>query len=404
MTPALRAVFAIRDFRLLILVRVTTSLALPMLMTAIGWHIYDLTHDPVMLGYVGLTLFLPQVLLTLPAGQAADRFDRRSIMRLSYCLLITSAALLTWFALANQRQPLMIFAIMLFYAVGNAFLRPASQSLLPQIVPKQHLPTAVAFTSSCWQTATIAGPALGGLLYGFGPAFVYGLVTGLLLVVLMVVSLLAPRPAAIQPDVGVVERLMAGVHFVRQRPILLGAISLDLFAVLFGGATALLPVYARDILTVGPWGLGLLRSAPALGALACGLALARFPLQRHAGAIMFLCVAGFGVATIIFGLSRYLPLSLAALASLGALDMVSIYVRTTLVQLNTPDAMRGRVSAVSTLFIGASNELGEFESGITAGWFGVVPAVVLGGVGTLVVVALWSVWFKSLRQVDRLQL
>jgi len=398
----MRALFANRQFRLLILIRVTTSLALPMLMVAVGWNIYELTNDPVDLGYVGLAVFLPQMLMTLPAGHAADHFPRRSMLLFAYGMLALSAALLTLGAALGNRDPLLIFAALPIYALGNATMRPASQSLLPQVVSKEQLPSAVAFSSSSWQMASIAGPAIGGLLYGLGPALVYGLVSGLLAsVMLLATNLVHIQPAAMT-DSGVVKRLLAGVDFVRARPVLLGAISLDLFAVLFGGATALLPVYARDILAVGPQGLGLLRAAPAVGALICGVTLANRPLQRRAGRIMFLCVGGFGLATIIFGMSRSLPLSLAALACLGACDMVSIYVRQTLVQINTPDAMRGRVSAVSNLFIGASNELGEFESGITAGWFGTVPAVVLGGVGTLTVVLVWSLIFPQLRRVDRL--
>jgi MFS family permease len=402
-TPALRAVLAIREVRLLVAMRVMTSLALPMLMVAIGWHIYDLTHDPVDLGLVGLTLFLPQVALTLPAGHVADIVDRRLILLGCYGLLTLTALLLASFALLGLRHTAPIFAAMLLQACATTFLRPASQSLLPQLVPKELLPSAVAFSSSSWQMASIAGPALGGLLFGFGAPLVFGLVALIMALVAGMATRLAPRPPApLAVESGGLDRLLAGVHFVRQRPILLGAISLDLFAVLFGGATALLPVFARDILAVGPWGLGLLRSAPAVGALVCGLFLAHYPLQRHAGRTMFLCVAGFGLFTILFGLSRALPLSLIALMSLGACDMVSIFVRQTLVQINTPDEMRGRVAAVSSLFIGASNELGEFESGITAGWFGTVPAVVLGGIGTLTVVLIWSLLFPSLRRVDRL--
>jgi MFS family permease len=403
MTPALRAVLAIGEYRRLVAMRVLTSLALPMLMVAIGWHIYDLTHDPVDLGLVGLTLFLPQVALTLPAGHIADVIDRRLVMLCCYGLLTLDALLLAAFALSGLRHTAPIFAVMLLQACATSFLRPASQSLLPQLVPKELLPSAVAFSSSSWQMASIAGPALGGLLFTFGASVVYGLVAILMAAVALVATGLTPRPpVALVVESGVVDRLLAGVHFVRQRPILLGAISLDLFAVLFGGATALLPVFARDILAVGPWGLGLLRSAPAAGALVCGLFLAHYPLQRHAGRVMFLCVTGFGLCTILFGLSRSLSLSLFTLAALGACDMVSIFVRQTLVQINTPDEMRGRVAAVSSLFIGASNELGEFESGITAGWFGTVPAVVLGGIGTLSVVLIWSLLFPSLRKIDRL--
>jgi MFS family permease len=397
-----KELFANRQFRLLILIRASTSVALPMLMVAIGWNIYDLTHDPVDLGLVGLCVFLPQMLMTLPAGHAADHFPRKRLLLFAYAMLALSAALLTVAASLGNRDPLVIFAAMPIYALGNATMRPASQSLLPQVVTKEQLPSAVAFSSSSWQTASIVGPAVGGLLYGAGPAFVYGLVASLLVTVMLFATQLVHIQPAPQPDGGAWQKVLAGVHFVRRRPVLLGAISLDLFAVLFGGATALLPVYARDILDAGPTGLGLLRAAPAVGALVCGFTLAHRPLHRRAGQIMFLCVGGFGVATIIFGLSRWMPLSMLALAVLGACDMVSIYVRQTLVQINTPDAMRGRVSAVSNLFIGASNELGEFESGITAGWFGTVPAVVLGGIGTLAVVAIWSMIFPQLRRVDRL--
>jgi MFS family permease len=403
MSPTLRQLFANREFRLLVMMRVSTSLALPMLLVAIGWQIYDLTRSPTALGYVGLTFFLPQVLLTLPAGHAADRFDRRRVMMIAYGVLGLAAALLALIAASGVRAVQPIFAVILLYACANAFLRPASQSLLPQIVGKELLPAAVAFSSSSWQMATIVGPACGGLLYGFGPLAVYATVGFLLLLVLVLASRLTPRPPQQRPEGATLDTLLAGIRYVRSRPVLLGAISLDLFAVLFGGATALMPVYARDILAVGPWGLGLLRSAPAVGALICGVTLAHRPLQRNAGRVMFLCVAGFGAATIIFGLSRSLPLSLLALAGLGACDMVSIYVRQTLVQLNTPDEMRGRVSAVSSLFIGASNELGEFESGVTAGWWGTVPSVVVGGCGTLAVVLIWSRIFPALRQVDRLE-
>jgi MFS family permease len=404
MSTKSRDVFAIRDFRLLLFARGLSSLALPMVMVAVGWHVYDLTRDPLHLGYVGLTLFLPQILLTLPAGHVADLVDRRLILIITFTLLGLCAATLCAFALLDLQSVTPIFAVLLVYACANSFLRPASTSLVPMVVPKEHLPSAVAWNSSVWQMAGTIGPAVGGVLYGFGPQVVYGTSTALMLSSVLFLSRLSPRPPPVLADSAMVERLLAGVTFVWRRPMLLGAISLDLFAVLLGGATALLPVFARDILTVGPWGLGLLRSAPAVGAVTCGLWLAHHPLKRHAGRTMFLCVAGFGAATIIFGLSRFLPLSLLALVAMGACDMVSVYVRQNLVQLNTPDAMRGRVSAVTMVFIGASNELGEFESGVTASWFGVVPAVVLGGIGTLLVVAVWSSLFRSLRQVDRLDL
>jgi len=397
-----REVFKIRDFRLLLAARAFSSLALPMVMVAVGWHVYDLTHDPLHLGFVGLSLFLPQILLTLPAGHVADIVDRRLILIATFSLLGACAAILCAFVLLGVRSVEPIFAVLLVYACANSFLRPASTSLVPAVVPKEHLPSAVAWNSSTWQMAGTVGPAVGGVLYGFGPQAVYGTSTILMAIAVGFLSRLSRRPPPVLADSAMLERLLAGVKFVWRRPILLGAISLDLFAVLLGGATALLPVYARDILGVGPWGLGLLRSAPAVGAVTCGLWLAHHPLKRHAGRTMFLCVAGFGLGTILFGLSRFWPLSLLALMSMGACDMVSVYVRQNLVQLNTPDDMRGRVSAVTMIFIGASNELGEFESGVTASWFGTVPAVVLGGVGTLLVVAVWSTLFRSLRRVDRL--
>jgi len=399
-----REVFKIRDFRLILAARVTSSLALPMLMVAVGWHVYDLTRDPLHLGFVGLTLFAPQIVLTLFAGHVADIVDRRLILMVSFSILSLCAVVLCAFTLLDLRDVTPIFGVLLIYSCANCFLRPAITSLVPLVVPKEQLPSAVAWNSSTLQMAGTVGPAVGGVLYGFGPQVVYGTSAVLMAsAAAFFLSRLSRRPPLVLADSAVVERLLAGVKFVWRRPMLLGAISLDLFAVLLGGATALLPVYARDILQVGPWGLGLLRSAPAVGGVTCGLWLAHHSIKRHAGRIMFLCVAGFGLGTIVFGLSRFWPLSLLALASMGACDMVSVYVRQNLVQLNTPDEMRGRVSAVTMIFIGASNELGEFESGVTASWFGTVPAVVIGGIGTLVVVAVWSTLFRSLRRVDRME-
>jgi len=402
MSARSREVFANRDFRLMLAARALSSLALPMVLVAVGWNVYDITRDPLHLGLVGLTLFLPQILLTLPAGHVADIVDKRLILLVSFSVLALCAALLAGLALFEVRQVAPIFAVLLLHSAANSFMRPAALSLVPMLVPKEQLPSAVAWNSSTWQMAGTVGPAIGGLLYGFGPQAVYGTAAALLLGAVIILSRLSSRPPMVLAESGMAERVLAGVKFVWTRPILLGAISLDLFAVLLGGATALLPVYARDILGVGPWGLGLLRSAPAVGAVSCGLWLAHHPIKRRAGRTMFLCVAGFGLGTIVFGLSRFLPLSLLALVAMGACDMVSVYVRQNLVQLNTPDAMRGRVSAVTMVFIGASNELGEFESGVTASWFGVVPAVVIGGLGTLLVVGIWSTVFRPLRQVDRL--
>lgn len=392
-----------RDFRLFLAMRTLASMGQLMQTVAVGWQVYDLTHQAIDLGYVGLALFLPQMLFVLPAGHAADRFDRRSVIMAG--LVVSAACPLALLALdrAGVLRVDAIFALLFVYGVGRAYWIPTMQSLLPQTVPRAVLPNAMSWRSSIGQVAVVAGPALGGLLYGLGAPLVYGCVAALTLLALAATALIAPRREAAGKTGRSIGELLAGVRYVRTHPVLLGAISLDLFAVLLGGASALLPAYARDILTVGPLGLGLLRSAPALGAGTCALWLARRPLRRHAGRTMFLCVAGFGAGTVIFGLSKYVPLSLAALALMGACDMVSVYIRQTLVQLGTPDAMRGRVTAVSQVFIGASNELGEFESGVTAAWFGTIAAVVVGGVGTLAVVALWAWRFRGLRQVDRLE-
>ena len=393
---------AIPDFRRFILARVAANSAQLMQSVAIGWQVYDITHDPTDLGLVGLALFLPQMLLSLAAGHVADRFSRRRVIQLCLGVQALAAALLALLAAKGAGSVLPILGILLLFATARAFLGPSMQSLLPLLVPREHLPNAVLWSSSCWQLAVVAGPALGGLLYGFGAEMVYGAVAGLLALALLAMGFIAGGRAAPQAGGASLKDVLAGVHFIRSRPVLLGAMSMDLFAVLFGGATALLPVYAHDILLVGPWGLGLLRSAPAVGAATCGLWLAHHPPRGRVGRAMLVAVAGFGVATIGFGLSTSFPLSLAALVAMGGCDMVSVYVRQSLVQLSTPDAMRGRVTAVSQVFIGASNELGEFESGITAGWFGTVPAVVLGGVCTLAVVALWRRRFPELAAVDRL--
>jgi MFS family permease len=396
------AVFRNRDFRAFLAARALTSLSSLMLTVAVGWHVYDLTGSAFALGMVGLAQFLPALLLSLPGGLAADRFERRTILLGGAFLEVVVAVLLLAISLAHGARAGWIFPVIALIGVGQAFLGPASQSLVPFLVSREEFPRAVAWSSSTFQVATIAGPAIGGLLYAFGPACVYAVAAGCYAVAALLISRIHVRlrvAAAARPGL---DGLLTGLRFVFSRPPILGAISLDLFAVLFGGATALLPIYARDILHTGPWGLGLLRSAPAVGAAAVAFVLAHRPLARRAGARMFLCVALFGVMTVVFGLSRSFFLSLAALSLLGAADMVSVVVRQTLVQINTPDENRGRVSAVNSIFIGASNQLGEFESGVTAAWLGAVPAAVLGGVGTLVVVVIWALLFPSLRRADRL--
>ncbi len=394
------AVLAIRDFRLFLAGRFVAGLAQMMVTVAVGWLVYDLTHDPLHLGYVGLAQFLPAFVLTLVGGQTADRFPRGRILQVCFAVSILAVVALLAIARASAADVRMIYAVMAVMGAVRAFFAPAAQSLAPQLVGPHLLPRALAMGSTAWQASVIAGPALGGALYAIDPPVVFAVATLLLVLALLSISFI--RPPATAPS----HRLTGffdGVKFVRSRPEIIGALSLDLFAVLLGGATALLPVYARDILDAGPVGLGLLRSAPALGATLMAIVLARWPVERAAGTKLFLSVAVFGLATVVFGLSTDVRLSLAALVVLGGADMISVVLRQTLVQLNTPDGMRGRVSAVNLVFIGASNELGEFESGITAAWFGTVPAVVLGGVGTLAVAAIWAWRFPGLRRFDRLR-
>jgi MFS family permease len=394
-----RAAFRHPNFRLYQAARFLSVAAIEMQSVAVGWQIYELTRRPLDLGLVGLAQFLPGILLFLWSGRAADRFPRRSIILCCLAGFALCSLLLLGATAAGAPTVRHIYLILVLFGVVRAFYGPAGQAFLPLLVPKEHFPNAVAWGSSVFQAAIILGPSAGGLLYAWagGAQVVYAAsATALTAAALFVLAMRLDglraahdRPAA--------DSLLAGLSYVWKTKLLLGAVSLDLFAVLLGGAVALLPVYAREILKTGPWGLGLLRSAPGAGAILTAVALAHRPLGRRAGAAMLGCVCGFGVFTIVFGLSRSLPLSLAALLLAGACDMVSVVVRGTLTQLSTPDRMRGRVSAVNTVFIGASNEFGQFESGITAHWFGTVPAVVLGGAGTLAVVALWTWRFPELR-------
>lgn len=394
--------FSHRDFALYFVARLLSASAVQMQAVAVGWLIYDITRDAFALGLVGLAAFLPAIGLALVTGHVADRFDRRAILLVTYSISAAAAAGLIAFAHSGSRDVWPIYALVVLFGVARAFAFPASQALVPNLVPPEHFANAVALNSSAWQTATVVGPALGGILYAFGATVVFGTVTGCFVVTLLLLVAIRYR-SAIRPAEKVSWAvLMAGIRFIRSRPVIFGAISLDLFAVLLGGATALLPIYARDILDVGPWGLGLLRSMPAIGAVCVALLLAHRPFARRTGRRMFQAVIVFGLATIVFGLSESFPLSLAALFVLGAADMVSVYVRQTLVQIDTPDDMRGRVSAVNAVFIGASNELGEFESGTLAALIGPVAAVVAGGIGSVGVAALWARWFPALRERDRL--
>lgn len=383
--------------------RAASVVAFQMQGVAIGWQIYALTGSAWYLGLVGLAQFLPMFLLTLAVGHVADRYDRRRIVRLCQSVEALAAAALAIASFGGWQSRESILLIAFISGAARAFEGPTMQALMPGLIPPLLLPRAAAWSTSASQTASIIGPALGGLLYAFGPTAVYTTNCGLFLVASLLVALIRIErtPPAREPVS--LQSLFAGIAFIRSRPAILGAISLDLFAVLLGGATALLPVFARDILFTGPWGLGLLRAAPGIGALAMSLWLARHPLRHRVGRIMFTSVAVFGVATIVFALSTSFLLSLGTLIVLGASDVISVVIRSTLVQIETPDAMRGRVSAVNAMFIGTSNQLGEFESGTTAALFGTVPAVVLGGAGTLLVVILWMRLFPQLVKVESLE-
>jgi len=384
--------------------RFLSIIASEMISVAVGWQIYGLTHRPLDLGLVGLAQFSPGVLLFLVAGHTADRHSRQSILRICYGGFTLCAVVLLALAFRGLASVWPIYAVLLANGAVRAFNGPASQSFLPQLVKPEHFPNAVTWGSSFFHTATILGPIAGGLIYGFAgsPVPVYGCATIAYLIALFLLSAvrieIAPRRNPGEP----IGMILDGLRYIWRNKLILGCMSLDLFAVLLGGAVALLPVYAREILGIGPNGLGLLRAAPGLGAVTVAILLAHYPLRRRAGLSMLVCVGGFGVSTMVFGLSHSLALSLVALILIGACDMVSVIVRSTLVQLTTPDEMRGRVSAVNMLFIGASNEVGQFESGITAQWFGAVPAVVLGGAGTIAIVLAWNWLFPALRRVDRL--
>jgi MFS family permease len=398
------AAFGHRQFNLFQAARLLSILGLQMQSVAIGWQIYAVTRRPLDLAWVGLAQFFPAAGLSLVTGHAADRFDRRGILLVCHAALAMLSLALFAVARAGVDHVAPIYAILFGVGVARAFLGPANQSILPMLVPTDHFGNAVAWGASFWQTAMVLGPTLGGFGYAAfgGPAPVYAAAAACSLGAASLVGRMNATGVPARRSPATRASVLAGVSYVRSNPIVLGAISLDLFAVLLGGATALLPVYARDILHLGPWALGALRSAPAAGAAVTAVVLAVWPIERRAGAKMFLCVALFGAATVAFGLSRSFVPSLVALVLVGATDMVSVFVRSALVQLATPDAMRGRVSAVNMVFVGASNELGEFESGVTAQWLGTVPSVVLGGIGTLVVVAVCAWRFPALRQVDRL--
>ncbi len=398
----LRAVLVHAPFARFLAGRFAGSLAVQMQTVAVGVQVYGLTHDPFDLGLIGLSQVVPFLLFVLIAGHAADRLSRKRIVVGCFVLLLGCSVALAALTHAGLKTAWPVFAVMVVFGAARAAMAPASQALMPNLVPLPLFGNAVGINSGLFQVATIAGPAVGGALYAYaGPGAVYGAVAALLAGSVVATAAIAAPPQEPPKESATWHTLVEGLRFVWRRHSLLGAISLDLFAVLFGGATALLPAYATDVLHVGVEGLGWLRAAPGIGAAAMAAALTARPISRHAGRAMFAGVAVFGVATIVFGLSHRFAVSLVALAVLGAADMISIFVRHLLVQLETPDAMRGRVGAVSWMFIGASNELGEFESGLTAAWWGVIPAVVVGGAATLVVAFLWTRWFPELRRLDR---
>jgi MFS family permease len=406
--------FASRDFRRFQLARVAAVLGYAAQSVAVAWQVYSITHRAIDLGYTGLVQFLPGLIFLLPAGHVADRFDRRQIILVCYGLqaLCTLALLL----LARVGLPTVypIYLVLFFVGTARTFSGPANSALIPHLVPEEHFVNAVTWGATIFQFATIIGPALGGILFALpllrfvsdtrlqGAGIVYVFTLGTLGWSLILIGSMRTRIGRMEHRALSLKVVLAGFQYMGRSPLLLGAASLDLFAVLLGGAVALTPIFANDILHTGPRGLGMLRAAPAAGAVTMSLLMARFPFRRRAGLRLFVCVAVFGVATIVFGYSRNLALSLSALYISGAADSISVIIRGSLLQLATPAEMRGRVSAVNSLFIGASNELGEFESGLTAQWWGAVRATVYGGVGALVVAGLWSAIFPSLRKADEL--
>lgn len=394
--------FAFPDFNLLMASRLMAALGMQMLTVAIGWHVYELTGDPFAIGITGFAQFAPSLLLVLFAGHLADRVDRARILAASHLAIGLAAAGLCAATLTDGATAGFIYAMCALIGTGRAFGAPAGQAILPNLVPAAALSRAIAYNSTTFQVAIIGGPALAGLILLAGAHAVYAVATLLLLAAALADRLIRTRTGGARRPLTVAS-LLAGLHFIRAHPTLLGAMSLDLFAVLLGSIVALLPIFAKDILQVGPTGLGLMRSAPAIGAAAMALALGRHPLQHGVGKAMLASTVVFGLATIAFGLSTSYPLSLALLALLGAADMISVYVRTHLVQTGTPDDMRGRVSSVNMLFVTASNELGDFESGVMAGLLGAVPAVLVGGAASIGVAGLIAWRFPELRRLERFE-
>ncbi len=397
-----RGVLRHHGFLQFLAARSLSTFAIQIVSVSVGWQVYDLTSSPLDLGLVGLCQFAPALVLVLVTGTVSDRYNRRAIFAVCQAVEAVAVAVLVALTASGTIVVGQIFALLVVFGIARAFMNPAGQSLVPNLVPPADLASAIALFSSSWQIAVIVGPVAGGLLYGVSAGVAYG--TAVVLFALSaLVAILVPRPAQkTAPERPTWSTVVAGFQYVWREKIVLGAISLDLFAVLLGGAVALLPAYARDILVVGPFGLGLLRSASGIGAILMAAFLAVRPIRDHAGSLMFVAVAVFGAAIVVFGVSTAVWLSVAALILAGAADMISVYVRETLIQLWTPDVVRGRVSAVNMVFVGASNELGEFRAGTVAALIGIVPAVVVGGLGTIAVAGLWAWMFPVLRRARHL--
>jgi MFS family permease len=404
-TPRTASLLTHRPFLLFVSARGFSEFSYQIGTVAVGWQVYALTHSAFALGMVGLVQFIPSALLVFVAGHAADRYERKLVVQLCQFTEALAAAFLAWGTIGGWLSLVQIFSALTIFGIATAFESPAAAALLPAVAPDGMMQKATAVSTAAWQVSTICGPAVGGLAYAASPAAPYAAMAVFWLLAGLLNGAIKPKPAAtaLAPQSPTLASLFAGVGFIRRSPPILGTISLDLFAVLLGGATALLPIYARDILHTGPWGLGVLRGAPAVGALLMSGVLARHGITRRTGIRMFQAVIVFGLATVIFAVSRSIWLSILALAVMGAADTVSVVIRIALVQLATPDAMRGRVGAVNYLFVNASNQLGEFESGVTAALFGAMPAVVLGGVGTILIALLWMKLFPTLRDLERLE-
>jgi MFS family permease len=402
-TPSTSRLTRQQPFVLFWFARIAATMGFQMLAVTIGWQIYAITGSAFDLGLVGLIQFAPAMILTLLIGHAADRYDRRLIVRAAQGVYALAAVLVTAALIGHALSRDLLFAAVFMIGCARAFELPTAHSLVPALVPETLLPRAVAAWTSANQVAVICGPAAGGLIYTLSPVLVGGICFAFFVASIVLVTLVQTKRPAPAREPPTFTSVLAGFTFIRTSRRLLGVITLDLFVVLLGGATALLPIYARDILGMGPIGLGLLRSAPAVGALLTTIALSRHPVERHIGRKMFAVVAIYGAATMVFALSTNFALSLLALAALGASDAVSIVIRFSLVQIETPDAMRGRVSAINYLFVGSSNTLGEFESGTVAAWLGAVPSVLIGGLGSLLVAGIWMVLFPDLRRIDRFE-